>query len=253
MSYLSWLFFCLSPFALFCSGSGTGLILCPVFIMLGFIFRYAGSGSSGTPTGVVKVEPQDFWEWHYKKRVGSSLVQKDLGDEGKMAIHDREAREWATTICGYHNVWVPPKSTQEQIARENGFVTEQMIKERNEKKDRLQIGKYFLMCELKQKYEEKCFYPKSPVHNVRVSPKRYKDIIEHNCKELKLKNSAISISEFGVSRVYKTTIKEMWDDLTEQEKQQATEWVKKYEERLLERVKQCEENGGYFYKIDMED
>ena len=120
MEYLSWLFFCLSPFALFCSEDGIGLILCPVFILLGFVFRWIGSCSSGTPTAVVKVKPQEFWEWHYKDRMRNTLAQKEtIGDE-LMAYKDKEARDWATTICGYHNAWVPPESTQEQIARANG-------------------------------------------------------------------------------------------------------------------------------------
>lgn len=130
MDYLSWLFFCLSPFALFCSEDGNGLILCPIFILLGFVFKFIGGNIDNTPTATVKIEPQSFWEWHYKDRMRSMYVQKDLGDEGRMAIHDREARQWATTICGYHNAWVPPEAKQEQIARENGVITEQMLKQK---------------------------------------------------------------------------------------------------------------------------
>ena len=149
---LSTIFFILTPFGFFCTGNGTGLITGPLFLILGFVFKWIESNSGGTPTATVKVEPQKFWEWHYKDRMRSMYVQKDLGDEGKMAIHDREARQWATTICGYHNAWVPPETKQEQIARENGVVTEKMIKERKEKKDRIQIAKYFLMVRLEEKY-----------------------------------------------------------------------------------------------------
>ena len=112
MEYLSWLFFCLSPFALFCSEDGNGLILCPIFIILGFVFKWIGNNNS-TPTAVVKVEPQKFWEWHY-----IDAIHKGRSDS--------EAREWATTICGYHNAWVPSEGKQEQIARANNIVTDKM-------------------------------------------------------------------------------------------------------------------------------
>jgi hypothetical protein len=144
MGYLSWLFFCLSPFALFCSEDGNGLILCPVFIILGFVFKWIGNNSNGTPTAVVKVEPQKFWEWHYKDRMRSALSQKDSISDNLMAYKDKEARRWATTICGYHNAWVPPEEKQEQIARANGVITEQMVKEKTVNKDRIQIGKMVL-------------------------------------------------------------------------------------------------------------
>ena len=134
MEFLSWLFFCLSPFALFCSENGNGLILCPVFIILGFVFKWVGSNCGNTSKAVVKIEPQKFWEWHYKDRMRSMIAEKDSTSDRLMAYKDQEARRWATTICGYHNAWVPPETTQEQIARANGVVTEQMVKEKEEKK-----------------------------------------------------------------------------------------------------------------------
>ena len=133
MESLSWIFFCLSPFALFCSENGSGLILCPIFIILGFVFKWAGNISVGKPKTVVKVSSSEFWEWHYKDRMRGTLAIKDNND-AFIAYKDKEARRWATTICGYNNAWVPPEATQEQIARANGVITEAMIKERNEKK-----------------------------------------------------------------------------------------------------------------------
>lgn len=133
MESLSWIFFCLSPFALFCSEGGNGLILCPVFIILGFVFKWIGNNSGGTPTAVVKVEPQEFWEWHYKNRIRKTLDNRDSISDRKMASDDKGAREWATAMCGYHNVWIPPQEEQERIARENGVITNKMLEERAER------------------------------------------------------------------------------------------------------------------------
>ena len=195
MEGLSWIFFCLSPFALFCSENGNGLILCPVFILLGFVFKWIGSNSNGTPTAVVKVEPQKFWEWHYKDRMRSTLAQKDTISDGLMALKDKEARSWATTICGYHNAWVPPEARQEQIARANGVVTEQMVKENTIKKDRIQIGKYFLMSELKLKYEDASW--------------RARIEIEKDMKKIKISRHG-GADDWYVKQEYGKTVKEMW-------------------------------------------
>lgn len=243
MEYLSWLFFCLSPFALFCSENGNGLILCPVFIILGFVFKWIGNNSSGTPTAVVKIEPQKFWEWHYKDRMRSMYVQKDSGDEGKMAIHDQEARQWATSMCGYHNACVPPEAMQEQIARANGVVTEQMVKEKTVNRDRVQIGKYFLMNELEEKYRstkigkggrENCCFPSMYIEEdkdkIRSSDDRF-------------------ISDYWTKSKYNKSISEIWRSLSEEEKNQATKWVEEYEEKL---IKQCNEYVyGELYDIDV--
>ena len=227
MESLSWIFFCLSPFALFCSEGGNGLILCPVFIILGFVFKWIGNNSGGTPTAVVKVEPTEFWEWHYKDRMRSTIAQKDTISDELMAYNDKEARDWATTICGYHNAWVPPEGKQEQIARANGVITEKMIKARNENKDRIQVGKYVLMNELMEKYDttrvgkggmSPCYYPKSRIK---------KDI-----DKIKTSNDRY-ITEYWAYDKYKKSIKEIWNSLSEEEKNQSTRWVEEYERRLI--------------------
>ena len=243
MEYLSWLFFCLSPFALFCSEDGNGLILCPVFIILGFICKYAGNSSGNSSGATIRVEPQEFWEWHYKNRMSSTLDQKDTICDELMAHRDQEARSWATTICGYHNAWVPPEEKQEQIARENGVITEQMLKLKTVNKDRIQIGKYFLMEELEKKYystkigkggREKSCYPQ-----MTIKKDKYK---------IKTSNYRM-ISEYCVKSEYNKSIKEMWDSLTNEEKKQAIEWFGEYEKRLIEL---CNEYVcGNLYKIDV--
>ncbi len=247
MEFLSWLFFCMSPVALFCTENGSGLILCPVFIMLGFVFKRIENNSNGTHTVAVKVDSQKFWEWHYKDRIRDTLAEKDSIDDHLMSAKDKEARSWATTVCGYHNAWVPPEGKQEQIARENGVITEKMIKERDEKRNRVQIGKYFLMRELEQKYRgKKC--GKGGRGESSCFPEM---IIDRDCHRLKLSNGS-AVSEWMVKHDYNMTVRQMWDSLTEQEKQQTTEWIRKYEEKLLKYVKAYIEEGCYFHNVDIE-
>ena len=231
MESLSWVFFCLSPFALFCSEDGNGLILCPVFIILGFVFKCIGSNSGSTSKATVKVEPQKFWEWHYRDRMRSTFAQRDSINDELMALKDKEARSWATTICGYHNAWVPPESTQEQIARANGVITEQMVKANTIKKDKIQIGKYFLMCELKSKYD-----------NAKTWHTRKE--IEKDMKKIKISRHG-GADDWYVKQEYDMTVSEMWETLSLEEKQKAEEWVKEYEEKLIQAIQDYEKNITY--------
>lgn len=231
MEFLSWLFFCLSPFALFCSENGNGLILCPVFILLGFVFKWIKSDSDSTSTAVVKVEPQKFWEWHYKDRMRSTLAQKGSINDELMAMKDQESRRWATSICGYHNAWVPPEDTQEQIARANGVITKQMVKENTIKKDRIQIGKYFLMCELKLKYDS-------------VKTWRMRKEIEKDMNKIKLSRCG-GADDWWVNHEYGKSVKEMWETLSSEEKGQAEKWVKEYEKKLIQSFQDYENHTGF--------
>lgn len=237
MEGLSWIFFCLSPFALFCSESGNGMILCPVFIILGFIFKYAGSIGS-TPRATVKVEPQKFWEWHYKDRMRSTFAEKDSIGEHLMSYRDKEARHWATTICGYHNALVPPEGKQEQIARACGVITEQMIKEKTIKKDRIQIGKYFLMDRLLFKYED---------GDIQATRR-----IKEDMKKITISHHA-GADDWYVKSEYGITGRDMWKDLSAEEKEQVVEWVKEYEQKLIEAIRYYKSNIEFVIQpIDMD-
>ena len=132
MSGLSSMFFVLAPFALFCSEDGNGLLLCPVFIALGFLLKHIENKKSNATQLVVKVDSRKFWEWHYDKRVSSTLSNKESLGDLSIAIKDDEARTWATSMCRYHNAWIPPEEEQERMARERGFITKKMMKERAE-------------------------------------------------------------------------------------------------------------------------
>ena len=237
MESLSWLFFCLSPFALFCSEGGNGLFLCPVFIILGFVFKLAGNNSGGTPTATVKVEPQQFWEWHYKDRMRTTLAKKDMIDDYQMSVKDTEARSWATTICGYHNAWVPPGERQEQIARSCGVITEKMIEERNINKDRIQIGKYFLMKKLLLKYSKDWCMEKE---------------IKKDIAKIKISHHA-GVDDWYVKQEYGKTVIEMCQTLSIEEKEQAVKWVREYEAKLIKAVKDYEERREFTIRnIDMD-
>ena len=246
MGFLSWLFFCLSPFALFCSEDGNGLILCPVFILLGFVFKWIEGNGCDTPTATVKVEPQKFWEWHYKDRMRNTLAEKDSINDGLMALRDKEARDWATTICGYHNAWVPPEEKQEQIARACGATTEKMIKKSNEKKDKIQVGKYLLMKELMEKHDTTrasrgerslFYYPKTRIK---------KDI-----DKIKTSNDEY-ITEYWAYSKYKKSVREIWDGLSVEEKNQAARWVEEYERQLINIAREYAENKRSNDNIDMD-
>lgn len=247
MKFLSWLFFCLSPFALFCSEGGNGLILCPVFIVLGFIFKWFDKKINGTPTAVIKIEPQKFWEYHYKDRMRSTIAQKDTISDGLMALKDKEARDWATKISGYHNTWVPPEAEQEQIARENGVVTEQMAKERTANKNRIQIGKYFLLKELSEKYYGRRFGKREQGDYCCYPWRRIKD----DLYRIKLADGH-AINEKWIELDYNMNIREIWDSLSEQEKAIAIKWIKEYEEKLLELINIYIKEGRNFCTVGID-
>lgn len=245
MESLSWIFFCLSPFALFCSENGSGLILCPVFIILGFVFKWIGNIPIGGSKDVIKINSSEFWEWHYKDRMRSTLCIKDNSD-ALIAYKDKEARRWATTICGYHNAWVPPEDTQEQIARAYGVVTDQMIKDSNEKKDKIQVGKYLLMKELMEKHDTTrvstgerrlYYYPKTRIK---------KDI-----DKIKSSNDKY-ITEYWAYTKYKKSVREIWDGLSEEEKNQALRWVEEYERQLINIAREYAEKKRNNDNIDMD-
>lgn len=235
MEYLSWMFFCLSPFALFCSENRNGLILCPIFIILGFVFRWIGNDGSGSKT-VVKVNPQEFWEWHYLNRMKNTLAQKDTIDDYLMSANDKEARDWATTICGYNNCYVPSESQQENIARNNGVITEKMIKKRERSKDRIQIGKFFLMCELEEKYQSTRISDGSGRRG--CYPRNY---IKIDKDRIRISDYRL-IGDYSIEKKFNMSIKEVWNDLSTREKNEAREWVEEYEKNLMRMVHEYVDN-----------
>lgn len=247
MEFLSWLFFCLSPFALFCSEDGNGLILCPVFVILGFVFKWIGKSEGSTSKVVVKVEPQKFWQWHYEDCIRKNLVNKESMSDAKMAYEDQEARRWATTICRYHNAPVPSDEQQEKIAASYGVITEKVKRERDTKRDRIQIAKYYLMCKLRKEYLGHIFgRSKNGEHC--ISPG---GVIDKDCLKIKLSDGS-TVSNYAVLSKYNLTPEAMWESLSASEKKQATEWIDEYKIKLLENVSAYVKNGTPKPNIDMD-
>ena len=238
MESLAWMFFCLSPFALFCSRDGNGFFLCPLFIILGFVFKWLAKNGGKPPKSTVKVSHEEFWEWHYRDRMRSTFLQKKSIDDHLMAVRDQEARRWASAICQYNNAVAPPEKTQEQIARAYGVITEAMIRENNEKKDRIQIGKYFLMNEIYREYKGR---------NV------YADI--YICRDMqKLRLSRCGCADdWWVQREYGKTVKEIWESLSQEEKEEAARWAMEYEEKFAKSIRDYEKRIELVvYPVDIE-
>ena len=233
MNGLSWLFFCLAPFGLFCSESGNGLILCPVFIILGFVFKWVENRSNGNPTAIVEIEPQKYWECMYKDYVDTWSATFGMGIR-----MDKEARGGATSMCRIHNCWIPPEEEQERIARENGIFTEKMKQEEDNNWDRIQTGKHYLMNELKEKYEMVMFGKRGRGNRCKYPSL----IIEYAIDCLEFADHS-TVNEYFTKEKFDISCKEMWNAvLTAEEKSEATKWVEEYEKRLLQEVNDYVDN-----------
>lgn len=224
MNDFSKLFFWLAPFGLFCSRVVNGFVLCAIFIILGFVFKWIEDN-----VNTIKIDPKELWELRYKDRMRYVVWEKASISDEVMAREDKEARGWATAVCDCHGAWIPPKETQEEIARAYGVVTEQMVKEKAEKKDRIQIGKYYLMRELKLKYEKTWYIRKE---------------IEKDMRKIKMSYHS-DADDWSVEKRYGKTIKEMWGTFSPEEKQRATDWIKEYEKKLTVAIRDYEERKSF--------
>ena len=107
MEGLAFVFFGTAPFALFCSESGNGIILCIVFLILGGICKWIANGGLEPK---IKVEPKDWWETNYKLNMAQGRghkISKDLAD-------------YTTTINRFP---MPSEEKKEEIARAMGAIT----------------------------------------------------------------------------------------------------------------------------------
>ena len=147
MEYVSSVLLWTSPFALFCSEDGNGLTIGAILATIGLVCRWIGNN-----VGVKRLPPREFWEAHYHRRLTDNLTSMGKDNEWNMAEADQEARKYATTMCRYSGISAPSDSAQEQFAIANGIITKRMLEEQKEEKYRIQIGKYFLMNKLIEKY-----------------------------------------------------------------------------------------------------
>lgn len=223
MKVLSSTFFITAPLALFCSDNGTGIILCPVFIILGFVFRWIDEAMHP----VTKIDPSKFWEWHYNDRMRKTLSQKDTVGDRFIAARDQEARQWATTLCRCNSVWIPPESTQEEIARATGIITEKIIKG----KDKIQFGKYYAMDKAIQ-----CLEKENKAN--RSNSQKWFEVLRYidTLKQLRDKITYVGFGDvcyttmIGLKRKFGVDNEsEVWEKvLCRTERQQAEDWVRAY-------------------------
>ena len=216
MEYLSWLFFCLSPFALFCSDGGNGLILCPIFIILGFVFKWINEGGLEPK---IKVKPQDWWETNYKINMAQGR-----GHEASKGIAD-----WSTNV---NYCPMPTEEKKERIARSMGVITPQMKYDEEDRWNRIQVEKYRLMEALYEKYKNKTISSPDYVVGKRIGRVCYPYMYIDGSKRV-LKNHI---------EVYRWN-KDPWSATpSEDEKNEAKKWIEEYEERLLKEINDYIEN-----------
>ena len=218
MEFLSWLFFCLSPFALFCSEDGNGIVLCIVFLVLGAVCKWIDNGGLKPK---VKVEPKDWWEANYKLN-----MSQGRGHEASKNIAD-----WTTRV---NYLPMPTEGEKERVARSIGVVTPQMRYDEEDRWNRIQVEKYRLMKELYEKYNKKVFRSEDFVSWT-------KNIGRYCLPYTYIEYSMMVLKRF--IRVQKWN-KDPWTaTISKEEKDIAKKWIEEYEERLLREVNDYIENG----------
>ena len=219
MEYLSWLFFSISPFALFCSEDGNGLILCPVFVVLGFICKWAANQSRKKPRGIVKLEPQEYWEWHFKQRLNEK-IHPNLNSTNTPEM----ARDWANQMCIYHGVGYPSDERFEQICKEMGLKTKKVKDNEDEEYDRIQSGKYYLL----DRFEK---IPRTPWDRI--------NIIKMEKKKLYFKKTGhcYGVGDIQIWSRFNKDTDEMWNVLTQEERDEATKWFEEWKNNAIKNAK----------------
>ena len=87
------------------------------------------------------------------------------------------------------------------------------------------------MCELKLKYDT-------------VKTWRMRKEIEKDMRKIKISRHG-GADDWYVKQEYGKTVSEMWEVLSSEEKQKAEEWVREYEEKLIQSIQDYEENARF--------
>lgn len=216
---MSWFFFILTPFGFFCAENGTGLITGTVFLILGFICKWIENGGLEPK---IKVEPKDWWETNYRINMAQGR-----GHEASKGIADDTTR--------WNHCPMPSEEEKERIAKSLGVVTEKSKQDIREHWDRVQVGKYYLMTELIEKYEKYHWnvtklYP-LPVEYIKASRNALEFVWDGR------------VGGFLTFSRFKKNDEEMWNSLSTEEKNEAREWVREYEERFVKEINDYLENG----------
>ena len=222
MSFLGTMFFILTPFGFFCTENGTGLITGTIFLILGVVCKWIGEGGTESK---IKIEPQDFWDFHYRSGLANGL-------------HDRDARKTADAIARMNNCPIPSEEQKEKTAKSMGIVTDKMKQDEENRFNRIQVGKYYLMTELKEKYK---------MEKIEKN-KRFKSkwlCIDYERSRLFFKGTFTPISEYLVEYRLGMSIAEVWNSLLPKEKKEAQDWVNEYETRLCKEIHDYIEHGIY--------
>lgn len=230
MDYLGTMFFILTPFGFFCTENGTGFIVGPLFLILGFLCKWvANGGCQDLTTPKVRVTPEEFWIAHFKSHYNNWKDVKYIGNAAE------NARKWANDVARAHDITPPSNERYEEIAKELGYETLKAYRKRvddyKRQYNRLQSGKSYLMLKLYERYrasepyyflakkiekarEEICFYNSSiPAIGYSVFS-RFKELFNEDNKDLDSEEV-------------------LWLDLTKEEKEEAQKWVDEYEEKFL--------------------
>ena len=226
MEYLSWMFFCLSPFALFCSEDGNGFILCPIFIILGFACNWL----EGIDTLSIFIKPRvlakeekaklyEFWMIRFKQKL-SEKIHPNLNATNTPEM----ARDWANQMCIYHGVGYPSDEKFEQICKEMGLKTKKVKDAEDEVYDRIQAGKFFLL----DRFEK-----------IQGTPWDRINIIKMEKKKLYFKKTGYcyGVGDFQIWSRFKKDTDEMWNSLTQKERDEATKWFEEWKNNAIKNVK----------------
>lgn len=217
---MSTFFFILTPFGYFCTENGTGLVTGTIFLLLGILFKWIENGGLEPK---VRVSSKDWWETNYRRNMA-----RGLGHKVSMDMADYTTR---TNHCH-----MPSDDEKEKVAKSMGVVTDRAKQDIRDHWDRVQVGKYYLMGELIEKYDlylrtDKRWDLMTPVYYIKASREALKLVWND------------TIGDYHTLRKYKKTVEETWDSLTSVEKNEAREWVNEYEERFLKEIHDYLESG----------
>ena len=240
---LSTMFFILTPFGFFCTGNGTGLITGPVFLIIGFILKWVEEGGIERASRP-KVSSEEFWTIQFLQHYNT---WKDVKEAHNTA---EGSKSWADQVTRA-NGGIPVSDERfEQIAKENGITTRKMQFANRARFNRIQLGKYYLMGKLIEKYKD---WKKEPVKNSEykfAEPVRY---IEASRKALKFATWTYGLTAEErkvVDYGFTENNEEGFNKLSVEEKSVAEKWVSEYEARFLEEVHSYIETGVSMPTID---
>ena len=214
-----------SPFALFCSGCG--LVLCPVFIVLGLILKYIGVDYTGTTE---RIRREDYWKWLFDKKI----KDRKITDYQQL----KQIFDHCDNCADFNRMPKPTKQEKEELAKSFGVITQSIQDEVMKKRDRIQVAKYCLMGELAEKYSGVIIREKA--HRNRCF--KADRFIDRDRMHIKMSKGEIFFNHITVDgRKYE--IEKIWNNTSKKERKVAQKFVEEYEAKFLELADNFVENG----------